>query len=230
MSLYSDYKYARPKRRSKSVLLFVFVIVACLVFGAVYISIGFRDEKAPSAKVELPALEFQALGTRGLSNKSKALELAHEIRDKGGAGFVDYDGEWFVLQEIVPGGNLTFSVESVEVTLVKREHREAFSAIIQSFEKNVMVLQGIYAKPAREVGAEALRLYNELADAITIFDRIQGATNSQTYSEVLVAANKQLLALYMLSIQKDTEDISSVLKHCMCSIYFARFELLTSLE
>lgn len=228
MSLYSDYKYVRPKQRTRNFLLFVFVITVCLTVIIFSISRFLRDERQASLKVELPGLEFHAVGTRGFNNKAKAMELAYEMRGTGGAGFVSFDGEWFVVQEIGVG-NLEFSVDSVHVNLAELEHKEVFNKIMQSFERNKITLSGLLSKPAREVAAEALQLYNELSVVIDDFDKIQGNTNSAMYSEALFAANKHLLVLFLLSTEKDAGDIGSALKHCICSINFAYLELLTSL-
>lgn len=230
MSLYSNYKYVRPKTIKKSFAIFTFVIAVCLAAVVLFINFNFGKKNSVSTKAELPALEFHAVGTRGLSNKSKAMELAHEIRINGGAGFVDFDGEWFVIEKIGTDGDLVFSAESIEVTLSKIEHKELFNVLVQSFNKNTKTLQEVSQKSSREITVDALRLYNELADDITTFDKIQGTAKSIMYAEVLVAANKHLLALFMLSAEKDSENISSALQHCICSINFAYLELLTSLR
>lgn len=230
MSLYSNYKYVRPKTRKKNFAIFTFVIAVCFIAVILFVNFNFGKNNSASTKIEASALEFKAIGTRGFSNKSKAMEMAHEIRSNGGAGFVDFDDEWFVIEKIGADGNFLFSAESVEVKLPKIEHKESFTALLQSFKKNTKELQGFSQKASREVAVDALQLYNELAGAISNFDKIQEAVNSVMYTEVLVAANKHLLALFLLSAEKGTENISSALQHCICSINFAYLDLLTSLR
>jgi len=199
----------------------VFALV--ILLSVVVVFSGCTEER--NEKIELSGIEFYATGTRGFSNKAKALEAAREIRNRGGAGFVDFDGEWFVIEKIGEG-DLRFSAESVEVSLARAEDKELVDALVKSFAENVATLQSLSGKSAREVAAEALRLYNEFRVVVSNF----GTIHNIVYSEIQVAANKQLLALFLLSTEKSGSSISSALEHCICSIKFAYMQLLTSLR
>jgi len=202
--------------------------VVTIVVAAFAVNLFTGCKQTPSGnKIELPGIEFYATGTRGFGNKAKALESAREIRSRGGAGFVDHDGEWFVIDEIGEG-ELKFSAEGIAINLADVGDKEAIGALIKSFAENVATLELLADKPAREVAAEALRLYNELKDVVAGLDAVQ--IQNVACSEVLVAANKQLLALFLLSTETKEDTGPSSLKHCICSIKFAYIELLTSLR
>lgn len=229
-NVYADYKYKRPKvRKKKNVLFLSFVIFLGISIFAVSLTAFLGGKKPVTVKTELPGIEFQAIGARGFSTKAKALEQARDIREKGGAGYVDIDSEWFVLEEI-GGGELSFSAKSIEVNLVSLEHKDVFNSIIISFTENTNELKRLLARPAKEVSALALEMYNELATKVLQFDEFQVNATSAMYREVLVASHKQLLALFMLSAEKNADNISSATKYCICAISFAYIELLTSLQ
>ena len=233
-NLYSGYKYSRPLVRRRGVLFFAAVAVlgAVIAVFAVGLALGKQAPRSASVKIEIPALEFSAVGTRGLATKSKALELARGIRERGGAGYVDFDfveGEWFVLEEIGVG-ELSFFAEAAEVELADRAHAEIFGEIIRGFERNSLALGAVLVKPAREAAAQAQIMYGELLAAIAEFDKICSDAQNETYSAVAVAANKQLLALFLLSAEKDSEQISSAVKHCICSVKFAYLEMLAAVK
>ena len=213
--------------RRYSYLALLIVIGTALIFFLV--SIVWSGKKQADAKTELPAIEFRATGARGFTNKTKALENAREIRINGGAGYVDYDDEWFVIEKLGEG-DMHFSAESIEINLTSTEHKESFDALIASFAENVSTLQSLREKPANNAPAEALRLYNELGKTVSVFDRTQQAASSLVYSKVLVAANKQLLALFLLSTKKSGDNIVSAIEYCICSIKFTYIELVTTLR
>jgi len=207
----------------------VAVIVVCVVVTAFVMNMVFSGNKETKIKAELPGIEFSATGARGFTSKAKALEYAREIRNSGGAGFVDFEGEWFVIK-VIGEGNLEFSAEAVEVSLVNAEHKELFDTLVLSFAENTATLRTLSEKSAREVSVEALRLYNELCEVLYNFDKALDITSSAVYSEILVAVNKQLLALFLLSVEKNGGNVSSALNYCVCVISFAYIELLTSLR
>jgi len=204
------------------------VVVVTVTVTAFVINMVFDGHKQVRIRTELPGIEFSATGVRGFSNKMKALESARTIRSNGGAGFVDFDGEWFVI-EVIGEGDMRFSAEPIEVSLASTEHKELFDALIQSFAENITVLQSLSEKSAREVSVESLRLYNELYLVVHEFDALEG-TNTALYSCVTVAVNKQLLALFLLSTEKNGGNATSALEYCICAISFAYIELLTSLR
>jgi hypothetical protein len=204
-------------------VLAVIVLGAATVVIAVNTAVG--KPRAAEVKTELPALGFSAVGKRGFPSKSKALEQAREIRERGGAGYVDFDGEWFVIEEIGVG-DMEFCADGVEVKLVDDSHKAAFEAVVKSFEANCLALNALVLKPARDAAAETLNLYNELLAQIAEFDKLQTTPPNEMYSKISIAANKQLLALFMV---KENENISSVIKHSICSVNFAYLELLKSL-
>jgi len=222
-NLYSNYKYNRPKLRRRGALFLVTAVVLGVAIVVVCINMVAGKAQPQDVGIQLPALEFSAIGTRGLPSKSKALELAREIRERGGAGYVDFDGEWFVLEEIGVG-DLKFHAAEIEID-VRPEHRETFDAIVKSFAQNTLALNSLLPKSAREAAAEALALYNELLAQITELDKLQGTSPNEMYLKVSIAANKQLLALFMI---RGSENISSKIKHSICAVNFAYLELLNS--
>ena len=224
MNIYENYKYNRHKPRRKHFLFLALVIIIGIAITTVICSIFFGVKKNVNTQIELPALEFNAVGVRGLGTKSKALELAREIREQGGAGFVDFDEEWFVLEEI-GRGDLRFSAEAITVNLAKKEHKKTLEIMIESYAKNTEILQSLLGKPPIEAAAEALNLYNDLKALVSELE----TTNSVAYSEISVAVNKHLLALFLLSTEKNPST-NSAIKHCICWINFAYIELLTSLH
>ena len=230
MSIYSGYKYKRPRKRIR-VSLFAIVVVlisiAITIFTVNVLAGSGGGGKSASARIQLSGLEFNATGTRGLSNKNKAMELAIEMRNNGGAGFVDFDGEWFVIQEI-GAGDLKFSANAVEVSLTDIAHKETFQSIIQSFAENSETLSAITEKPGREVAAQANSLYRQLSAKVTELDSF--TPSNAMYSEVLIAANTQLLALFLLTTEKSENPVPAAVKHSICWINFTYLNLLTTLQ
>ena len=226
-NLYSNYKYNGPRRRRRSIFFVVAVVILGAAFAVVLVNIAVGKPRTAEVKIELPGLEFSVLGTRGIPSKSKALELAREIRARGGAGFVDFaDGEWFVIEEIGVG-ELKFSAEAAQVNLVHEAHRQAFESVVKSFATNCLALNALLLKNPREAAAQALEMYNELLAQIIAFDKLQGSPPHEMYSKVSLAANKQLLALFIV---RGSENMTSAIKHSICAVNFAYLELLNSLR
>ena len=117
------------------------------------------------------------------------------------------------------------------VTLKSAKHNNSFNAIASSFSDNFELLNDCLKKlksaslTQAEIAGTALQKYNELQQWVREFDKIQENTHSEFYAKLLLAANKHLLALYLLSIAGVGDNFESVLNNCICSIMFARVEL-----
>ena len=123
------------------------------------------------------------------------------------------------------------SILEQQVTLGNAKHNKSFNQISQSFRDNFELFSDSYKKytsgaiTAKEIAADALLKYNEFQQAVIEFDHIQGNTQSEFYAKLLLASNKQLLALYLLSMEGGSANFGSALASCICSIIFAYQEI-----
>ncbi len=85
-----------------------------------------------------------------------------------------------------------------------------------------MQTQSVTSKEAADFAAVA---YKELFDIVRDFDAIQDNAQNKTYAHVLLHANRQLLALYLMSADVANTNYISVIKNTACIIAFAYKEL-----
>ena len=117
------------------------------------------------------------------------------------------------------------------VTLHNTRDTVVFDALVGSFYTNFLFLCDGLVKykngevSAVEVCAETLQRYNELTATVREFDKIQENASSMFYARVLVHANRELLALYLLSGEGASANFPSALSNAICAVVFAYLDL-----
>jgi hypothetical protein len=258
-NIYIDYKYEGKKRRRFSffALLFVIITAGIVVMSYGIISSFDTEKEDPSLSVKISGVTYWTIQMDTFQSKSAAANLSETLKADGSAGYLNAseDGAWGVLDNlyatredaedvwqsldasVVPNARIhEITGMFVEARLVSDEHRGALMAVVESFDESFKALTAQLTSYAGstigqiEITNWALLQYNVLSRLINDFDRIQEIVQSVDYAKVLIHANKQLLALYMLSNEMRSKTFESDIKNAICSVGFSHVEMLQSLN
>lgn len=242
---YSKYAYKRKRKRRSVYPLVVTAALAVIILFSSNFLFGFINfgGGGSSGSVTLRSVDAWAVQSESFATKSDALEYALEVKRNGGAGLVMESGAaWVVFEntyltkadaerEKAQFQVRGFSVAERKIKLDNKAHRKVFATVADSFIDNFELFNDYLNKfrtgavAAAEVSNAALQNYNSLQIAVKQLDEIQEGVSDTFFAKVLFAANKQLLALYLLSGSALNTSFESDIAACICNIIFAYSEL-----
>lgn len=238
MKEYSAYNYKRFRKRRK---IFPYIIVAlslCFVLFVVNLFLGLVTFGKKEKAFELPGATFWAQASEEFPSKATALNRSREVQSNGGAGYV-LQQPWVVVNEVYAvevEGAKKFSLEPHEVYIPQKEHFECLGRVCNSFSASFEKLLGDLASfvagnlRAREVCDRAVIRYNELNALRIELDAIQSNSQSVFYAELMLALNRQLLSIYVLSTEANNPNFIHEIKFAACGVIFAYYDFLNTIQ
>lgn|GEM_PF-6104758 len=250
-------KQKAVKRRSVVFPLFVMVVllISALLISNLFLGFISFGKKSEDNTASLPPLSAWVVQVGNFETKSAAQTESYNIKADGGAGFtLSSETSWLVLENAYTtaesaqsrldvfgeGSQIKeFTTNDLEITLADKSHKTVLTQIINSFNSNFTAMNDLLTKlrgdmvtPAEITGA-ALEKYNDLGAALREFNSlVTSKQGTNLYSNISLAANKQLLSLYLLSSLSPSDNIAkaaATLTNTICSIYFAYYDLANSL-
>ena len=230
------------------VALVVTLFVANLAFG--FVKFGDAGNKSGS-HVNLPAITVWAVCVGDFDSKDGALRKAKTVRNMGGAGFVlEKENKWKVIEGVYKTHEIAeevlqnldtsiqenahireMKIESKNVAIKNSAHTTIFTNVINSFTQNFTILNDNLFKHkngelgTNEVAQLALQKYNQLLEHVVALDGIVQTAYNHFYAELMLGAQRQLMTLYLLSTEKNSDNMQSHIKSTASNIIFAYLSL-----
>ena len=250
----SRYRFSKTVKNSggKFKIIFAILLVGILFFstnlvlGFVSLS-GSNSNNKPGDVIVFEGFSIWATSAGEFGDKNDSLRFAREVREQGGAGFVvslEGNSIWNVLYSVhlaedcakeVDTEVIKIEIPKLSMPVRTEDDGKYIMSVIAFAMENFKDLHNKSHKlrdgeiNSHEIIGWALEKYNEFQNLVNLLSKKHNEeANCVECSRTLHFVNQNLIALYLLSLQRDNENVDSHVKHSLCLIAFAYIELVNS--